>query len=172
MGRCACTLGFRSGCISACYVRYGPRNPSAGRWLRPTSWYATTGCAPKRLPWPRYTYVHVVERVLFRKRPTGSLRVGTQRHGFRVFRTKAFHDFAHSKRAARILAISMKCSCQWPKRKTNEARMRRCRFRCSLRAQVVHTVGQCVGQLDVRRGTGFLHVVTGDGNGVELRHLL
>ena len=39
-------------------------------------------------------------------------------------------------------------------------------------AEVLHTVGKRVSQLDICRRTGFLHVVTGDGDGVELRHVL
>ena len=38
--------------------------------------------------------------------------------------------------------------------------------------QVVHTVGQGVSQLNVGCSTGLLHVVTRDGDAVELRHLL
>ena len=40
------------------------------------------------------------------------------------------------------------------------------------RAQIVHTVSQSVSQLNVGSGTGFLHVITRNGDGVELRHLL
>ena len=38
--------------------------------------------------------------------------------------------------------------------------------------EIFQTVGQGISQLDICRSTSFLHVVTGDGNGVELRHLL
>ena len=40
------------------------------------------------------------------------------------------------------------------------------------RAQIVHTVGQRVGQLDVGSGTSLLHVIARDRDAVELRHLL
>jgi len=39
-------------------------------------------------------------------------------------------------------------------------------------AEVVPTIGQGVGHLDVGGGTSFLHVVTRDGDAVELRHIL
>ncbi len=39
-------------------------------------------------------------------------------------------------------------------------------------AEVLEAVGQGVGQLDVGGGAGFLHVVSGDGDAVELRHVL
>ena len=40
------------------------------------------------------------------------------------------------------------------------------------RADVVHTVGQGVGQLDVGGSAGFLHVVTRNRDRVELGHIL
>ena len=43
---------------------------------------------------------------------------------------------------------------------------------CNARTQVLQTVGQRVGQLDVGRGACLLHVVAGDRNRVELRHVL
>ena len=116
---------------------------------------------------------HVVERVLFRKRPTGSLRVGTQRHGFRVFRTKAFHDFCPQQTCRTHLGnLHEMVHANGPKERQTRRECVDVDSGVHSGAQVVHTVGQCVGQLDVRRGTGFLHVVTGNGNGVELRHLL
>ena len=39
------------------------------------------------------------------------------------------------------------------------------------RAHVLDAVGQRVGELQVRRRAGLLHVIAGDGDGVELRHL-
>ena len=39
-------------------------------------------------------------------------------------------------------------------------------------AEVFQTVGQCVCKLDIACGAGFLHVVTRNGDGVELRHIL
>ena len=38
-------------------------------------------------------------------------------------------------------------------------------------AHVLDAVGQRVGELQVRRRAGLLHVIAGDGDGVELRHL-
>ena len=38
-------------------------------------------------------------------------------------------------------------------------------------ADVLDAVGQRVGQLDVGRGPGLLHVVAGDRDRVELRHV-
>jgi len=38
--------------------------------------------------------------------------------------------------------------------------------------EIFQTVCQGVSQLNIRRSTRFLHVIAGDGNGVELRHLL
>ena len=38
--------------------------------------------------------------------------------------------------------------------------------------KVVHTISQGIGQLDVGRSTSLLHVVTRDGDAVELGHLL
>ena len=39
-------------------------------------------------------------------------------------------------------------------------------------AEVIPTIGQGVGHLDVGGGTCFLHVVTRNGDAVELRHVL
>ena len=39
------------------------------------------------------------------------------------------------------------------------------------RTQILQTVGQCVGQLDIGCCTGFLHVVTRNRDRVELRHV-
>ena len=38
-------------------------------------------------------------------------------------------------------------------------------------AHVLDAVGQRVGELEVGRRAGLLHVIAGDGDGVELRHL-
>ena len=39
-------------------------------------------------------------------------------------------------------------------------------------AHIFDAVGECVTELQVQGGPGFLHVITGDRNAVELRHLL
>ncbi len=40
------------------------------------------------------------------------------------------------------------------------------------RAQILKSVGKRIGQLDVAGSSGLLHVVAGDGDGVELGHVL
>src|ERR1700756_777011 len=72
----------------------------------------------------------------------------------------SFMSLAHSRRPARCLAISMKTF--MPAHQKNDRRG----------ADVVDAVCDRIGQLKVERRPGFLQVVAGDRDRVELRHLL
>ena len=80
--------------------------------------------------------------------------------------------FAHSTRAARILAISMKWFMPDAPEET-EARREVVDVEPGrdAGADVFESVGQRVAEFDVGRRAGFLHVVSADRNAVELRHI-
>ena len=99
--------------------------------------------------------------------------MGAERKRLRVLGVELFDDLSQSIRAARILAISMKkfmpIAQKNDRRGANESISM---LSIDARAQILKSVGKRIGQLDVAGSSGLLHVVTGDGYGVELGHVL
>lgn len=115
----------------------------------------------------------VVERVLFREGPAGSLGVRAQGQGLRVLGIELLDEFgpqhaggAHFSHFHEvILALG-----------PEEGKTRREGVNVNARldpgADIFQAVRKGVGHFQVRRRAGLLHVVAGDGNGVELGHVL
>ena len=82
-------------------------------------------------------------------------------------------SFAHKRRAARILAISMKKFMPIAQKKESRgANASMSRPAGAARAHVLDAVGQRVAELEVGRRARLLHVIAGDRDRVELRHVL
>ena len=89
------------------------------------------------------------------------------------FAPNSLTSFAHSSRAGPQLGdLHEEVHADAPRRTTAAARTRRRPARRPGRPQVLHAVGERVGQLQVGRRPGLLDVVAGDGDRVEPRHLL
>ena len=115
----------------------------------------------------------VVEYVLRREAPAAGLAMGAQRQRFRVLRAElACISLAQSRRAARILATSMKKFMPIAQKKL-KARRKGVDLQPDVHAGagVFQTIRQRVGQLKVSRRAGLLHVIAGDADRVEARHL-
>ena len=84
-------------------------------------------------------------------------------------------SFAQSSRAARILATSMKKFMPIAQKKDRRLARRLIDVEGRHRdpgAGILDAVGQRIGQLQVRRRAGFLHVIAGNRDRIELRHVL
>ena len=116
---------------------------------------------------------HVVERILLRKRPARGLRVGAQRQRLGVLGLELLDDLGpqHTCRAhLGDLHEVVHADCPEERQAGGEGVHRHaCVDTC---AQVLQSVGQRVGQLDVGRGACLLHVVPRDRDRVELGHVL
>ena len=116
---------------------------------------------------------HVVVRILLGEAPAGGLGVGAQGQRLRILRIELLDDLGPEHAGGAhlgdfhevVLALGPE---------EGEARGERIDIDAGrdAGADVLQPVGQGVGHLEIRRGPGFLHMVTGDGDGVELRHLL
>jgi hypothetical protein len=116
---------------------------------------------------------HVVVDVLRGQRPAGGLAMGAQRGGFGFFGANSCcMSFDHSSRPARSLATSMKKFMPMAQKKERRGAKLSISMPAATPAPgVFDAVGQRVGKLQVRRRSGLLHVVAGDRDGVEFRHL-
>ncbi len=115
----------------------------------------------------------IVERVLLRERPTGGLAVGTQRHRLGVLGTERFDNLCPQHTTCTHLGnLHEVVHTDSPEEGQTWCKGIDIHTRIDTGTQVFHTVGKCISQLDVCCSTRLLHVVAGDGDGVELRHLL
>ena len=115
----------------------------------------------------------VVERILLGERPTRGLTVRTQRHGLRVLRVELLHDLGPQHTGgAHLRDLHEVVHTHGPEERQTRRELIDAHARVHTGAKVLQTVGQRVSKLDVVGGTGLLHVVAGDGDGVELRHVL
>ena len=116
---------------------------------------------------------NVVERILLGERPSGSLAVRTERKRLGVLGIELLHDARPKHTGSTHLGDFHKVV----HRNAPEERQTRCE-RIYVHAciyagtEVFKTVGKSVGQLDVGSRAGLLHMIAGDGNRVELRHVL
>ncbi len=116
---------------------------------------------------------HVVERVLFGERPSRCLAVRAQGHGFRVLRVELAHDLGPQEPGGTHLGdLHEVVHAHAPEEREAGCELVHGHAGVDAGADVLQTVGQRVGQLDIGRGARLLHVVAGDGDGVELGHVL
>ena len=115
----------------------------------------------------------IVERILCRQRPAGRLAVRAERHRLRVLRAERLDDLCPEHAGgAHLRDFHEIVFADGPEER--EA-LRECINRqagLDARADVFEAVGERVAELDVRRRASFLHVVAGDGDAVEFRHVL
>ena len=115
----------------------------------------------------------VVEHVLRGQAPAAGLAVGAQAEALRVLRLEVAHQPCPQARAARILATSMKKFIPIAQKKLSRgAKWSMSRPAPDAGTEVLHAVGQGVGELEVGGRPGLLHVVAGDRDRVEPRHVL
>ena len=115
----------------------------------------------------------IIERILFRQRPAGCLGMGTKCHGFRILRAKLFQNLC-PENAGRshlcdfheiVLALVPEEGQTF-----SEGIDRKSRFFAA--ADVFHAVCQRITDFKVTGSAAFLDMVTGNGDTVELRHIV
>ena len=97
----------------------------------------------------------------------------TQSQRFRVLRIELFHNLRPKHTCSTHLGNFHEVVCtDSPEERQARSKSININTRSCSGTEVFQTVGQRISQLDVRRSSRFLHVVTGDRDRVELRHLL
>lgn len=115
----------------------------------------------------------VVERILRRQRPAGRLAVRTQRHRLVVLRVERLDDLRpEDARRTHLCNLHEVVLADRPEERETLCEVVDGKPCLDARADVLEAVGQRVAELDVRRCPGLLHMVAGDGDAVELRHIL
>ena len=116
---------------------------------------------------------NVVERILFGQRPTRSLAVSTQSQRFRVLGTEALHDLRPQHTCSTHLGdFHEMVHTDRPEEGQTRSESIDIDTCIHTGTKIFKTVAKRISHFDIGRRTCFLHVVTGDGDGVELRHLL
>ena len=114
----------------------------------------------------------VVERVLRGQRPTGGLRMRAQRLRFRVLGVELADEFAPQQPAgAQLGDLHEEVHSDAPEEREPRREFVDGKPDVQAGLDVVHTVGQRVGKLQIRCGAGLLDVIAGDRDRVESRHL-
>src|SRR5262249_16338209 len=80
-------------------------------------------------------------------------------------------SFAHSTRAARSFATSMKKFMPMPKKNDSRGAKRSTGRLAARPARTFDGVGQRVSKFEIRGRTGLLHVIAGNRNRIEFRHM-
>ena len=115
----------------------------------------------------------VVEGILLGQRPAGGLAVRAQRQRFRILRLELVDDFCPEQpRRTHLGNLHEVVHANSPEEgepRGEGVDAHACIHAC---AEIFQTVRKGVGQLNVRSGTGLLHVVAGNAYGVELGHIL
>ena len=115
----------------------------------------------------------VVERILRRQRPARSLAVRTQCHRLVVLRIERFDNLRpEDTRRTHLCDLHEVVLADCPEERETLCEVVDGEPRLDARADVLKAVGQRIAELDVRRCTCLLHMVAGDGDAVELRHVL
>ena len=116
---------------------------------------------------------YVVEGILLCQRPTRGLRVSTESHRLRILGTEALNDLSPQETTGTHLGnLHEVVHADSPEEAETGSESIHIDTGIDTCTEIVHTIGQGVGQLDVGSSTSLLHVITGDRNAVELRHLL
>ena len=117
---------------------------------------------------------HVVPDILRGERPAGRLAMRAQRQRLLVLRLGTCPTRSHqSRRAARILATSMKKFMPIAQKNDSRGANASMSSPAASPARMYSTPSaKRVGELEIGRRPGLLHVVAGDRDRVELRHVL
>ena len=114
----------------------------------------------------------VVESVLSGQRPSRGLRMCAQRQRFGALRVELGDQLAPQQPAGTQLGdLHEEVHPDAPEEGQPGRELVDVQLGVQPRLDVVDAVGQRVGQLQIRCGTGFLDVIAGDRDRVELRHL-
>ena len=114
----------------------------------------------------------VVVGILFRQAPAAGLAVGAQHQAFGVGGTKPFHDLAPQQASGPHLGhFQVEVHADGPEK--TQARREIVHRQTFVQGgfHILLAVGQGQGQFQRLVGTGLLHVVTRNGDRVELRHV-
>ena len=116
---------------------------------------------------------HIVERVLLGERPARGLRVCTQGQRLGALRVEGIHDLGPDHTGGAHLGnLHEMVHARAPEEGQTWRKSVDVQASLHASAEVIPTVGQGVGHLNVGGGASFLHVVARDGDAVELRHVL
>ena len=116
---------------------------------------------------------HVVKGILFGKRPTGSLAVRTECQRFRVLGIELLDNPGPEHTCGTHLGdLHEIIHRDTPEERQTGSERVDIHAGVDTCAEIFQTVGERVCQLDVGGCTGLLHVIAGDRDGVELRHVL
>ncbi len=115
---------------------------------------------------------HVVEHILGGQRPPRCLRMCAQRKGFGALGRELCDQLTPQQPAGPQFGdLHKEIHPDAPEERQPGREAVDVQAGVQARPDVVDAVGQGVGQLQIRRGTGFLDVIAGNGDGVELGHL-
>ena len=115
----------------------------------------------------------IVERILRRKRPARCLTVRTECHGLRVLRTKRLDDFCPENAcSAHLCDFHKVILADCPEEREPLGKVIDLQPCLDARTDVLKTVGKRIAKLDICRCARFLHMVAGNRDAVELRHIL
>ena len=115
----------------------------------------------------------VVKRILRRQRPTRGLAVRTERHRLVVLRAERLDDLRpEDTRRTHLCDLHEVVLADCPEERETLCKVVDGEPRLDARTDVLKAVRERVAQLDVRRCARLLHMVAGDGDAVELRHIL
>ena len=116
---------------------------------------------------------YVVERVLLGKAPTAGLAVGAQGERFFILRVELFYNLCPQHTCgAHFCDFHKVVHPDGPKEREPRRKSVYIHSRFYSCADVFQTVGKGVCKFNICRGSRFLHMVTGDGNAIELGHIL
>ena len=116
---------------------------------------------------------HIVVWILFCERPSGSLRVSSQRKRLRIFRVELINQFCPNHTGSAHLGNFHKMvhpNC--PKERETGSKLIHVHSCCYSCSKVFKPVCQSVCHFDIACRTCFLHMVSGNRDRVELRHIL
>ena len=115
----------------------------------------------------------VVEHVLRGQRPARGLAVGAQRQRARILRIELLHQLGPEQpRGAELRHLHEEVHADRPEERQARGEAVDVEPGLDAGADIFDAVGQRVGQLEVLRRAGLLHVIAGDRDRIELRHVL
>ena len=116
---------------------------------------------------------YVVVGILLGERPSRCLRVGAQGERFGVLRVELLDDLCPEHAGGAHLGdLHEEVHADSPEERQTRSELIDAHSGVDTGTQIFETVGQGIGQLDVGRSAGFLHVVSRNRDRVEFRHIL
>ena len=116
---------------------------------------------------------HVVEDVLRGQRPAGGLAMRAQRQRARVLRIELLHQLGPQQpRGAHLGDFHEEVHADRPEERQPRREAVDVEAGGEAGAHIFDAVGERIGELEVLRRAGFLHVIAGDRDRIELRHVL